>query len=238
LNPGDAGARIELFRVHDDRLIVAQDRVTFDGVTGKIVSTFAVERPTLAVQSVIEGLHYAEFGGPIVRWLYFLSGAAGSAMIATGLVLFTVKRRERHAGESDSLRRFYALAEKINIAAVAGVLIACVAYFWANRLLPVEVPNRASWEIVAFFSVWLASIPHALLRPARCAWVEQLGCAAALCLLLPLLNILTTDTHLLWAVPRGQWAIAGIDLTALGFGVLLAAAVWKILRRHRAVEFS
>jgi hypothetical protein len=238
LDPGDKAARVELFRTIEDRLPLSSDRLIFDNATGRLATSAASERPAHMAQFTLEGLHYAEFGGPIVRWLYFISGAAGSVMIATGLVLFTVKRRARHMDKSDATRRFYALAEKINVAAVAGVLIACIAYFWANRLLPVGMTDRAWWEIAVFFFVWLVSAPHALLRPAHRAWIEQLGFAAALCLLLPVLNTLTTDTHLLWALPRGQWAIAGVDLTALGFGVLLVLTVWKLLRRHRTAEFS
>jgi len=41
------------------------------------------------------GLHEGLFAGPLLRALYVLSGLLGAAMIATGLVLWSVKRRQR-----------------------------------------------------------------------------------------------------------------------------------------------
>jgi hypothetical protein len=48
---------------------------------------------------------------------------------------------------------------------------------------------------------------------------------------LPLLNGLTTQSHLLVTVPNGQWAMAGVDLTAVAAGVLLG---WIARRLSRA----
>jgi len=42
--------------------------------------------------------------------------------------------------------------------------------------------------MVAFFYIWLLAVLHALVRPVRAARIERLGCAALLCLLLPLLT--------------------------------------------------
>jgi hypothetical protein len=39
--------------------------------------------------------------------------------------------------------------------------------------------------------------------------------------LLPLLNGLMTNSHLLMTLSKGQWALAGFDLTALAAGLLL-----------------
>lgn len=230
-HPGDAAATITLYRANDDRLVDDSDSVTFDGVTGETLHAVTIDRPARRVQSSMEGLHYAEFGGAALRWLYFVCGLAGAVMIAAGLVLFTVKRQKPNTREAPQARRFYALAEKINVVAIAGVLLACIAYFWANRLLPAAMADRAWWEITAFFLVWFAALPHALLRPARRAWIEQLGIAAALCLLLPALNAATTDTHLLHTLPRGDWRIAGVDLTAIGIGLVLAWTARKVAGR-------
>jgi uncharacterized iron-regulated membrane protein len=232
-HPEDAGAIVELYRTAEDRLTDDAERLTFDGVSGAVIGDFAAVRPAHIAQSAMEGLHYAEFGGAAMRWLYFVCGMAGAAMIATGFVLFTVKRRNQHARHSPAARRFYAFVERINVAAVGGIMVASIAYFWANRLLPVTLPDRAWWEITAFFLTWLACLPHALLRPSRSAWPEQLGLAAALCLLLPVLNGLTTDTHVIDSIQRGDWLVAGVDLTAFGIGLALAWTVRIVVRRDK-----
>lgn len=180
--------------------------------------------------SVLSDLHFAQFGSAILRWLYFVMGLAASAMIATGLVLWTTKRRKPLAEHSRATRS--RLAESLNVATVAGLLVAIAAFFWANRLLPMALPARALWEVRSLFIVWLLCFVHSLLRGrSSLAWKEQLYLAAFLLGLLPLLNGLTTQSHLLVTVPNGQWAMAGVDLTAVAAGVLLG---WIARRLSRA----
>lgn len=114
------------------------------------------------------------------------------------------------------------LMESLNVAAVAGLVVAIGAFLWANRLLPLPLPGRASWEVRCFFLAWGCCLMHSLLRGGSTfAWKRQLSVAALLLGSLPLLNTLTTKSHLLATVPRGQWAVAGVDLTALAAGLLL-----------------
>jgi len=109
------------------------------------------------------------------------------------------------------------------------------AFFWANRLLPVGLEGRADWEINSFFLLWALSLLHAVLRPGRRAWGEQLGLGALAFALLPLLNALTTGQGLDHSLAVGDWAMAGFDLTALGTGVFLAWAAAKMLRAPKPV---
>jgi hypothetical protein len=50
-----------------------------------------------------------------------------------------------------------------------------------------------------------------------------------------LLNALTTGQGLNHSVAVGDWAMAGLDLTALGTGLFLAWAAGKMLRAPKAV---
>jgi uncharacterized iron-regulated membrane protein len=182
------------------------------------------------ILSVLSDLHFAQFGSVILRWLYFVMGLAASAMIATGLVLWTSKRRKFLAEHSRATRS--RLVESFNVAIVAGLLVAIAAFFWANRLLPMALPARAPWEVRFLFIVWLLCFVHSFLRGRSIlAWKEQLYLAAFLLGSLPLLNGLTTQSHLLVTVPNGQWAVAGVDLTAVVAGVLVG---WMARRLSRA----
>jgi hypothetical protein len=60
---------------------------------------------------------------------------------------------------------------------------------------------------------------HAVLRPGRKAWVEQLVLGAALFVAVPLINALTTPWNLGVALMQGDWALAGFDLTCLATGL-------------------
>ncbi|HWK52925.1 MAG TPA: PepSY-associated TM helix domain-containing protein [Hyphomicrobiales bacterium] len=228
LNPDHGGATVQVLRQVGDQVALAADRLTFDGISGTLLQVVDTRSPAQHSYTVLAGLHYAQFGGAPVRWLYFFLGLASCAMIATGLVLFSIKRREKHQRDALAPSRAYAVIERCNVLAVAGFLNGVAAYFWANRLLPLSLPGREGWEIATLFLVWLATLPHALLRPARCAWIEQLASAGLLCLLLPLLNGLTTEAHLLHSLQHGRWAMASVDLSFMATGGLLMGIAWKL----------
>lgn len=218
-NPGRSDARIEARPVLGNRIELTKGlSMTFDGVTGKVLRPPTESRVSLLTQKVMSGLHFAQFGGYPMRWLYFVCGLASCAMIATGLVLFTVKRRRRLDNEGALAALLYRAAERVNIAVVAGLSLACIAFMWSNRLLPAELAQRSDWEIRVFFVVWLVSLGHAIVRPWLDAWRKQLGAAALLCVALPLLNLSGTN--------RGDHFY--LEATTVIIGALLAWSCWKL----------
>ncbi len=128
----------------------------------------------------------------------------------------------------------YLLIEKLNVAIVAGLMIACIGYFWANRLIPLEVAERAAWEIRAFFGIWVVTAFYALWRNPAKAWIEQLLTAALMCLTLPILNWATTGQHLGVYLAQQDWERALVEITAIGLGALLAYAAYKLKYRKAA----
>ncbi len=159
-------------------------RMVFDGVSGQLLSDVPEWRAVPLTQRVMVGLHFAQFGGYPMRWLYFVCGLVSCLMIASGLVLFCVKRGRKYASATAdaSARRWHRVAEVCNVGFISGLLLACVGLLWASRLLPVELAQRESWEVRAFFGVWLLALLHAGVRPARRAWAEQLLLTALLCI--------------------------------------------------------
>ncbi|MGP1614901.1 MAG: PepSY-associated TM helix domain-containing protein, partial [Pollutimonas bauzanensis] len=147
----------------------------------------------------------------------------------TGLVLWTVKRRQKLADPSRPHFGFR-LVERLNIASIGGLSVAMTAFLWGNRLLPVQLPDRSAWEINLFFIVWAAMLFYACARPARKAWVEVLSLAAILLALTPVLNAITTDRHLPASILAGDRVFAGFDLALIGFAALHA---WLAIRTAR-----
>jgi len=228
-NPGDAAARVTLVQNRAERVSISPHTMVFDGVTGKLDSVRDSASAAAETRGVLYGLHLGNFADVVTRWLYFLVSLAGTAMVGTGLVLWTVKRR---AKLPDPQRPHFGfrLVERLNITAIGGLSIAMTVFLWANRLLPVDAAHRAAGEIDIFFIAWGASLLHAVLRPAKRAWVEQLWCAAALLALTPVLNALTTSRPLWKSIAQGDWVFAGLELTLLA---LAAAHAWLAIRTMR-----
>lgn len=217
------------------RLLTERSRVAFDAHGGTVLQLVPAHHEAVAAKQVhetIEVLHKADFGGWTIKWLYFFSGLTGTAMIAIGTLLFSIKRRKKSEHEfGDATARIYRCVEALNVAALAGIAVASIAYFYGNRLIPAAWPERGAWEIRVFFAVWAATLVHALWRSPRRAWIEQLAAAAVLCLGLPILNWATTGRHLWAYAASGETLPAAVELTALASGVLLACMV-RALRRH------
>lgn len=236
LNPGDANARVILTRMPHTPVSRLEDLV-FNGVSGELLYSGAAPSQAAQVNQVLTGLHQAIYAGPSLRWLYFFSGLMGAAMIATGLVLWTAKRRRKQVEQRGEQYGKWALAlvERLNVGVIAGLPVAIAAYFWANRLLPTDFAGRAAWELHTIFLVWVLLLLYAASRPLMRSWLELLSLAALAYGMLPLLNVLTTDRHLGVTLAydhwRGDWRLAGFDLTVLSLGMIFAAMAGRV-RRH------
>lgn len=233
LNPGDANATIELIRANSERISYNPQSLTFDGATGALLHESGEGRPAAETRGVMYGLHIGRFAGPVLRALFILSGLAGTAMVATGCILWAVKQRQQ-ALKKGKVGFGTRLVEHLNIAAIAGLPLAMGAFFWANRLLPQEMAQRGAWEVHVFFIAWGLCLLHPLLRPGRRGWVEQFAAGALAFALLPVLNVLVTDKHLAATLAQGDWVRVWFDLGLLGCALLLGALAWKVARRQPA----
>lgn len=229
--PNDANAKVELFRPSGRQLSNIEPSMTFDGVSGALVAETAPMSATLGARAAIYGLHVAHFADPLLRALFFVCGLAGTAMVATGALLWGVKERQKYAkvlARGGRVGFGVRLVDALNIGAIAGLPIAFGVYFWANRLLPLDLAARTNAEANAFFIAWGAAAVLAQVRPTRAMWRFQLALGALLLAGLPVLNALTTSTHLgvtLFGGP-GLRPVAGFDLTVLALGLLLGTAAW------------
>ncbi|MCP2515997.1 PepSY domain-containing protein [Achromobacter mucicolens] len=234
-NPNDAGATITISRHVGDGVSygLMAPFMRFDGVTGALQESEAGRSTTALTAGVITGLHLGLFAEPLLRWLYFIVSLAGTAMVATGLVLWIAKRRQKarpgDAREAFSLR----LVDGLNAGTIAGVVFGVAAVFLANRLLPADMPGRQVWEVRAFFIAWGLSLVYAFLVQRR-KWQDLLAVAAAALALVPVVNALTTHRHLGVSLPQGDWVMAGFDLTCLASALFFAWMAQKAARARKA----
>ena len=210
----------------------------FNALSGEPVAEKAPANLTFQTNQTLRALHEGLYAGPWLRWLYFVSGLLGCAMIGSGLILWSLKRQPKQAVQRDWGLKW---VDALNLATVAGLPAGVAIYFWANRLLPLDIDNRGDWEINALFMVWGEVLLFGLLRNIRKAWVECFSFTAAAFALVPVINALTTHKHLGNTLLRGEWALAGVDLTCLALGVVFALlalrlkASWQIqwqLNKH------
>lgn len=229
-NPGDAGARVQMGRGLHQGIRDDSDQLIFDGVSGALLGRAPDGGAGVATRDAMVGIHAGRFAPPSIRWFYFLSGLAGTVMVATGLVMWTAKRREKLP---DPARPHFGfrLVERLNVGTVAGLPLGMVAMLWANRLLPIGMEGRWHGEVNTMFIVWGLAVFHAFLRPPKRGWVEQFALGGALLVLLPFFDLVAgggMGQHLV----RGDWTRIWTDATLLALGLSLLAIAAKV-HRHK-----
>jgi uncharacterized iron-regulated membrane protein len=223
-HPNDRHGLVQAMRHVDDRLAAVADHVTFDAASGVLFGQQVRWNPLAYTYRAQVGLHVAHYGGPLLRWLYFIFGLLTAALMAAGIVLFNRKQRQksRHAA-------CQYLIETVSLTAVGGSTLACLAYLWSARLTAwpaLHLPDHA--PIVSFYLVWALTTVHAAWRThghTERAWREQLTAAALFCLFLPLLDlagqIATATSSNLPTLAATPMLALGFALTAGSLGILL-----------------
>ena len=234
-NPGDAAARVSVLRGENARVSMSPQYMLFDGGTGELLEVQESVGAAAETRGVLYALHLGRFSDTAMRWLYFIVSLAGTAMVGTGLVMWTVKRRQNLPDPARPHLGFR-LVERLNIAGIAGLSVAMTGFLWCNRLLPSALPDRAAWEIHLFFIAWALTLVHACLRAPKRAWVEQLWFAAALLALLPILNALTTERPFWRSLANGDAVFVGMDLTLWAFASLHVALAIRTARHREPAQ--
>lgn len=239
INPNTNKAKIELRALHGEsvahRNIYAS--LEFNGVTGQNITddNAKILNPSIptGIYNVTTVLHEARGVDYALRWLLFFSGIVGTMMVATGLILWCVKRAPQQ--QKQGYKSFgYRVVEVTNIAAIIGLPIACAAYFYANRFIPTEIELRLNWEIRTFFIIWLLTLIYAALRPHRQAWLELLMLATLAFALLPIINFATGGAALWQSIPQGLWMIASFDIAMWVLTALFAYSFYKV-KKHQGL---
>lgn len=220
-----------------------RSELSYSGVSGELIedidNSFSVPE---RINNTLLGLHEARFSPIVVRWLFFITGLLGAGMIATGTILWTVKRRTQYQSAIEKgvarSKKGLVFVERFNIGTIVGLPIAVAAYFWANRLLPFNLTERHEWEMHSLFIIWGMTFVWAIVRPSQRGWLELLCLAATSYALIPVLNFFTTDRHLGISLLQGDWLMAGFDLTMLVFGLIFGAAAFKLYKKEATSNVS
>jgi len=213
---GDANAYVEVRRSFvGDRVTMPVDALYFDAGTGAVLSRHTAQ-PVMAAHRFITGFHFVQFDHWPLRWLYFALGLTGCMLIATGFLFWLESRRKRHEQLGLAGVR---LVEGLAVGSISGIMGATLAFFVANRLLPMSASalgfERADLEIWAFYLTWLGSFVHAWLRP-RTAWREQCIAIAVLSAGAVVLSGLTSGDALWRSLTQPRlWPVAGMDIMLL-----------------------
>ncbi|KAF0806229.1 hypothetical protein A6D6_01809 [Alcanivorax xiamenensis] len=212
--------------------------VVMNPYTGEITDTDYMpghEDPWVDIITTFFSLHFGNFGGSLMRWVYVLMGLGGAFLFYTGNLLWveTRRRKQRRNEAPVSQRR----TTELMAAATVGVCWGCVAGVSAamvtGKWVSAGTGATTAWYLGAYYIVFLGCVAWAFWRGAARAVVELLWFSALATLAIPLTGLLVL---LLPSLP--PWlhlspATLAVEGTALIVAVLLMLAAKRTARRVR-----
>ena len=134
-------------------------------------------------------LHFGNFGGPLVRWSYFLLGLAGAFLFYTGNLLWVESRRkrERKSGRVEQTR-----ATRVLASLTVGVPLGCIAGIAATvaAAKPLGVTATAGMHSAIYYAVFVVFTFWALLRGAPRSAGELMPATALALMAIPIASVI------------------------------------------------
>ncbi len=213
---------IKISEAENSHLSNFKNIISYDKNTGQFLSYTSLSPIFGYPQKVIFGIHKGRAGGLIFRTLNFIMGFGSIILIAFGLLYYSNRYQEK-TFEHRTCYLFHKTIEGINTGVIMGSLIGFISLFWINRLIPIDYPNRISCEIWIFFSIVLSvfiySCLSAYLNKTYKAFKKLLFILSYLCLLLPVLDLITNFSLFKIALTHQNYLYIKIDSIIFLFGV-------------------
>ncbi len=223
-NLGDKNAMVSILGQANTSTMDSRATVALNATTGEVL---AVAHPDTAgvgatFYSGLVALHFANFGGYIVKWIYFLLGLAGAFLFYSGNLLWVETRRKRRQAEQPGTGLFLA---RLNSGVCIGCMTGISAAFLASRALAGTADPGAMTEVL-YYSVFLGAIAWCFLRSVASGARDLLYLCAGLTALIPVADALYAGMPLWRSVAMGEWAIVCVNVMAL----LAALVFWRLGR--------
>lgn len=224
--PNTQLAQLTITELKDQSITRNQAQLSFNAQDGHLLTDTRNHSAIATLNAGVYGLHMANFAQPILRLAFFFSGVLGCTMIASGLLLWSLKRQIQNKTQRFHFGQY--LVNRLNIAVILGLPIAMLSYLYANRLVQIQA-DGPNYEIYSFFIVWLMSFVFALMTPQQYLWKSQLKVFIGLALGLPFLNLYYLITHDHIQLFQQYWAFLRVDLMILLFAILAIFLHQKIV---------
>ncbi|MEL6591338.1 MAG: PepSY-associated TM helix domain-containing protein [Bacteroidota bacterium] len=219
------------WNIDDERGINASGTLVMRLKDGKILEDYSIlpneKSYAYSVIDYISKLHFASFGGMLIKVLYFILAMITCFMIISGVLIWREARNNKRY--TFKQRLFHHRVTKAYLAICLSMFPAFAIIFIANKIVPMELVGRASIVNGIFFSSWLGLTILGLFWNKYAQQNRNyLIIGGMLALLVPLANGITTGawvwnswtTYPSVAYVDIFWMMAGLTALYLSFFVL------------------
>lgn len=163
-------------------------------------------------------LHFGNFGGDFVRWLYFFMGLAGAFLFYSGNLLWLEarRRRQRRGQLAVSQKRNTELMAALTVGVCWGSVAGVACAMLLGRWLGSSIDNLTPWYISCYYLVFFASVGWAFYAGAARALVHLLGFCALACLAISFTGVIA-----FFFPQSAPWIYLRAELLAIELGALI-----------------
>ncbi|MCF4165265.1 PepSY domain-containing protein [Zavarzinia compransoris] len=225
-DPGDVNAQVTLSGLADQKRLSRRVAVALNGATGAVlgIDQPITDTPGKRFLAGLTSLHYGNFGGTLLKWLYFILGLAGAFLFYSGNLLYVEARRKRQQAEQPRRTRLMAQL-------TLGVCLGCIAGISALFVSGALLPERFDESV--YFGLFFACVVWAFLRAPARAGHELLWLCAVVTAAIPAAAWVATGVSPLAALLDGHLHRLWVDVTALLLAWAYARMARATLRRGR-----
>lgn len=226
ISPHQNNAIIRFEQRKDQSITLDVPRLEFSAITGELLPDRKNRSHIAQINSVFFALHIVPFAQSTLRFALFFSGLLGCVMIATGLLLWSIKRQIQNQKDNESLGQFF--VDRLNIGILLGLPIAIIGSFYAVRLdsiaTLINIDEFFGFPFIrCFFFLWLFSFIISLLTPKVRLWKSQLIVLMLFCFTLPIVDLVYLFSQDFIYSFSNFWLFFKIDLfiLLLGFSAII-----------------
>jgi len=205
---GDANAQITLTGLADQKMLSRRVSVVLNGTSGELLGIDQPSNytPGKRFLNSLTSLHYGNFGGTLLKWLYFFLGLAGAFLFYSGNLLY-VEARRKHLQIAQPRRT--RLMAQLTLGVCLGCIAGISALFVTGALLP------EGFDRSVYFGLFFTCIAWAFFRAPARAGYELLLICSVLTAAIPLSAWVATGISPLAALLDGHYHRLCVDLMAL-----------------------
>ena len=202
---------------------VAGQTAVYQGNTGEFIerySNFArVEGYSGAILDVLAPIHFGNFGGLLVKFIWAILGLGTALLPLTGLMLW-IERGVNAANPKFKLATYNRL-NRLTIGGCGGIVVATLALFPSQIVLSQVIGSNNVGSLIGwpFFASWIAVIVWAFVANCEKQTAKHIAylCGALLMSIMPM-NIAVTGSHVFNVLTNQHYISVGIDVLTLLLG--------------------
>jgi uncharacterized iron-regulated membrane protein len=198
-----------------------------DSVSGATLSTSVEHRtPAFTFERFFFDLHYARYGGLLLKGLYALLALALCGVVLTGNLVWLERRDEPRAHRGNRL------LERLTVGVPGGLVLASGVYFASNPAQPEGLARRGDREFGVFLGAWALAAALALLPrvPPRRAGPWLFAGAAALFAGVAVTDVLLQEANLFTALARGLPSVFLTEVLLCALALGCGSLAWGLAR--------